>query len=262
MKTEIKITIENAYPNASVKEMAVENCNNEFEIFGQKTVMERENTKIIVETDTELQLDDFEILNFTTLNIQKQIPCMGDTSVNVLEIAVKQGKEEVNLPVSRFGRFAKYPEWVPNMNRRLSYEEYWEIAKFVRKQDKIENLQNAIGNYMGAANQNIAEYILEGKNLVKNAELYDDHIGDIISGEDEYQALCQVVNECGGAALYRLISNKGTDDELEDEVVLMKKQAEEIKKGNCNKIIKDEFGYDIDLACVSEIIFIKDLVEF
>lgn len=83
--------------------------------------------------------------------------------------------------------------------------------------------------------------------------------------------LSDIIENRGGIATYTLISNQGTENECENEVVLMKKQADfwadNIREKNNGSdmliqegdiILKDLKGDDVDLFFVDEICFKAD----
>lgn len=157
---------------------------------------------------------------------------------------------------------------VPNVPK-LTVAQYDEIANYVRQKDKEENFANAIENDLSGDETyvNIAAF------LKKNVSTFADDFDRVTdyTGEDEWNEFANIVNENGGAASYSFVSNKGTDDEIEQEVVLMKSEAEHFmedireadngcerpKEGECT--VTDLSGDKVDLAYVDEISYIDDV---
>ena len=102
-------------------------------------------------------------------------------------------------------------------------------------------------------------------------EMTENFNPEAYTGEEEVDALCNIIEDRGGIATYTLISNQGTENECENEVVLMKKQADvwtdNIREKNNGSdmliqegdiILKDIKGDEVDLFFVDEICFKAD----
>lgn len=169
-------------------------------------------------------------------------------------------------------RFKRHDIQTDCVNLNLTEEQYQSIARYVRQNDRIENLFDAMENHILQFNEyeNVFQFL--EKELQDHPKEMTDEFNPVAhTGEAEIDALSDIIENRGGIATYTLISNQGTENECENEVVLMKKQADfwadNIREKNNgsdmliqegNIILKDIKGDDVDLFFVDEICFKTD----
>lgn len=202
---------------------------------------------------------------------------------NLTEIKAWNGDKEVNFPevvsivfeYEHGGRLTvqnwnlrnfQYITDVPTVSK-ITVAQYEAIANYVRQKDKEQNFKNAIENQIAEPEYSNLVSFLES-NLSTFAETFDE-VTDY-TGEDEWNKFQEIIRKNGGSAKYLFVSNKGTDDEIEQEVVMMKPDAEHLmedvreanngcerpEEGICTVI--DITGDTVDLAFVDEITIIED----
>ena len=171
-------------------------------------------------------------------------------------------------------RFKRHGIQTDCVNLNLTEEQYQSIARYVRQNDRIENLFEAMENHILQIDgyENVFQFL--EKELQDHPKEMTDEFNPVVhTGEAEIDALSDIIENRGGIATYTLISNQGTENECENEVVLMKKQADfwadNIREKNNgsdmliqegNIILKDIKGDDVDLFFVDEICFKTDEV--
>lgn len=169
-------------------------------------------------------------------------------------------------------RFQRHDIQTDCVNLNLTEEQYQSLAKYVRQNDRIENLFDAMENHILQINgyENVFQFL--EKELQDHPNEMTDEFNPVAhTGEAEIDALSDIIENRGGIATYTLISNQGTENECENEVVLMKKQADfwadNIREKNNGSdmliqegdiILKDLKGDDVDLFFVDEICFKAD----
>lgn len=115
----------------------------------------------------------------------------------------------------------------------LTAEDYELIAAYVRTKDRhdyaVDVLMNGITGQYGDL-INVENFIINNEEKVDkfSLELNEEINGN--TGEIEY-GLAEKWIRKEQPNLYRIISNEGTEDELEDEVILSSAQAEAINAG-------------------------------
>ncbi len=169
-------------------------------------------------------------------------------------------------------RFKRHDIQTDCVNLNLTEEQYQSIARYVRQNDKIENLFDALESHLLQRNgyENVFQF-LEKELQEHPKEMTENFNPEAYTGEEEVDALCNIIEDRGGIATYTLISNQGTENECENEVVLMKKQADvwtdNIREKNNGSdmliqegdiILKDIKGDEVDLFFVDEICFKAD----
>lgn len=169
-------------------------------------------------------------------------------------------------------RFQRHDIQTDCVNLNLTEEQYQSIARYVRQNDKIENLFDALESHLLQRNgyENVFQF-LEKELQEHPKEMTENFNPEAYTGEEEVDALCNIIEDRGGIATYTLISNQGTENECENEVVLMKKQADvwtdNIREKNNGSdmliqegdiILKDIKGDEVDLFFVDEICFKAD----
>lgn len=169
-------------------------------------------------------------------------------------------------------RFQRHDINTDCVNLNLTEEQYQSIARYVRQNDKIENLFDALESHLLQRNgyENVFQF-LEKELQEHPKEMTENFNPEAYTGEEEVDALCNIIEDRGGIATYTLISNQGTENECENEVVLMKKQADvwtdNIREKNNGSdmliqegdiILKDIKGDEVDLFFVDEICFKAD----
>lgn len=169
-------------------------------------------------------------------------------------------------------RFQRHDIKTDCVNLNLTEEQYQSIARYVRQNDKIENLFDALESHLLQRNgyENVFQF-LEKELQEHPKEMTENFNPEAYTGEEEVDALCNIIEDRGGIATYTLISNQGTENECENEVVLMKKQADvwtdNIREKNNGSdmliqegdiILKDIKGDEVDLFFVDEICFKTD----
>lgn len=169
-------------------------------------------------------------------------------------------------------RFQRHDIKTDCVNLNLTEEQYQSIARYVRQNDKIENLFDALESHLLQRNgyENVFQF-LEKELKEHPKEMTENFNPEAYTGEEEVDALCNIIEDRGGIATYTLISNQGTENECENEVVLMKKQADvwtdNIREKNNGSdmliqegdiILKDIKGDEVDLFFVDEICFKAD----
>ena len=169
-------------------------------------------------------------------------------------------------------RFQRHDIKTDCVNLNLTEEQYQSIARYVRQNDKIENLFDALESHLLQRNgyENVFQF-LEKELQEHPKEMTENFNPEAYTGEEEVDALCNIIEDRGGIATYTLISNQGTENECENEVVLMKKQADvwtdNIREKNNGSdmliqegdiILKDIKGEEVDLFFVDEICFKAD----
>lgn len=169
-------------------------------------------------------------------------------------------------------RFQRHDIKTDCVNLNLTEEQYQSIARYVRQNDKIENLFDALESHLLQRNgyENVFQF-LEKELQEHPKEMTENFNPEAYTGEEEVDALCNIIEDRGGIATYTLISNQGTENECENEVVLMKKQADvwtdNIREKNNGSdmliqegdiILKDIKGDEVDIFFVDEICFKAD----
>lgn len=173
------------------------------------------------------------------------------------------------LPNIAMERFQKITVDMDGFQETMSMEKYNKIAKFVRQKDRLDNLKNAMDCSLNELYYQNIKDCLDGE--VKNSpDMIASEWSEIedYSGEDELQTLDKILTNRGGMAWYELISNKGTECECHNMVLLMCSKAEtwqenirerdngvEMLLSEGDIVLKDENGDSVDLFFVDEIIY-------
>lgn len=173
------------------------------------------------------------------------------------------------LPNIAMERFQKITVDMDGFQETMSMEKYNKIAKFVRQKDRLDNLKNAIDSKLSELYyQNIIDCL--DREVENSPDIITSEWSEIedYSGEDELQTLDKIITNRGGMAWYELISNKGTECECHNMVLLMCSKAEtwqenirerdngvEMLLSEGDIVLKDENGDSVDLFFVDEIIY-------
>lgn len=119
----------------------------------------------------------------------------------------------------------------------LTEEEYETVAAYVRNQDRLEYAYEVLCNNlscMDGGKSNLEAYLTRSENLSNFANKLDEEIHGN-TGEVEYTCVDEAVKKAE-PGIYRVISNKGTEDEQEDMVILPINLAHEIEESIENPI--------------------------
>lgn len=146
--------------------------------------------------------------------------------VEIESIYFSDDEERYEVPEWLLKRFRRHDIHLAGLDLELTEKQYGELEKYIRQKDKEGCLMGALDNDLDDVKyENVYQYLKrEMENDPQN--MTDDFNPDEYSGEEEIKAINDVIENRGGMAVYRMISNKGTIDECEMEVLLMKKQAE------------------------------------
>ena len=194
------------------------------------------------------------------------------SDAELISIAFYDGKNEDELlwylPNSVMEKYQKITVDMDGYQETMTMEKYNKIAKFVRQKDRLENLDSAIASQLNELYfANVVKFL--EKETAVSPDVITSEWSEIedYSGEDEQEILDNIIKKRGGMAWYNLISNKGTEYECEDRVLLMCRDAETwmenirerdngtemlLNKGDI--ILKDDYGCDVDLFFVDDII--------
>ena len=116
---------------------------------------------------------------------------------------------------------------------KLSKDDYEMIAAYVRAKDRhdyaVDVIMNGITGQYGDL-INVENFIINNEEKVDKFSLELNEGINGITGETEYGLTEKWIRK-EQPNLYRVISNEGTEDELEDEVILSSAQAEAINAG-------------------------------
>lgn len=139
----------------------------------------------------------------------------------------------------------------------LTAEQYEAVAELVRKEDRLQHATSVLQNNLSCTDsrlKNLEEFIISSEaKLDSFAEaLYDKLESD--QGEKEYFAVAELIEQCG-FAVYRIISNKGTDDEQDDEAILPNELAEMLTAQDDLTIWSTDGDY-LDSAYIDEIEYV------
>jgi hypothetical protein len=137
----------------------------------------------------------------------------------------QEGRSYEFAPI-QFGIFQKIDVKMPNGKiKRVRMDLYQAIVKQANEEEQETNLLNALECQETEEYKNIYAFIREH---VKEAAEIFSRVQDY-TGEEEQQAIDDIVSYFGNAVCYKIVSNKGTPDEQEDETYLFPEQAEKIK---------------------------------
>lgn len=139
----------------------------------------------------------------------------------------------------------------------LSEESFDAVAGFVRKQDRLQYAHDVLCNNLSCSDskmENLEEYIVSDE--ARLSAFADALYARLESGqgEKEYFAVDEMVQQYE-TAVYRIISNKGTNEEQEDEAVLPKELAEKLPVQDDLTIWSTDGEY-LDSAYINEVVFI------
>lgn len=127
----------------------------------------------------------------------------------------------------QFGIFQKVDVKMPDgKTKRVRMDLYQAIVKQAYDEEQETNLLNALECQETEEFKNIYAFI---RQHVKEASKIFSRVQDY-TGEEEQRAIDDIVSYFGNAVCYKIISNKGTPDEQEDEAYLFPEQAEKIKQ--------------------------------
>ena len=139
----------------------------------------------------------------------------------------------------------------------LTAEQYEAVAELVRREDRLQHAKNVLGNNLSCSDSrlsNLEEFVISSEeklNAFADA-LYEKLESD--QGEKEYFAAAELIKRCE-TAVYRIISNKGTEDEQEDEAVLPKELAEKLVMQDDLTVWSTDDG-DLDSEYIDEVEYV------
>lgn len=141
---------------------------------------------------------------------------------------------------------------------KLSKDDYEMIAAYVRTKDRHDYAINVLMNGITGQNRylaNVEEYIISDAGKVDqfSLELYDEIYSD--TGEMEYSLAEKWVRK-ESPSYYKAISNKGTEFEQEDTVILSDAQADAIRTGKWKGDLETVDDYVISTEFISELQFV------
>ena len=151
-----------------------------------------------------------------------------------------------------------------NETIKLTAAEYEAVAAYVRNRDKMEYAFDVLCNNLSCIDkekENIEDYLVRPENLKSFANKLDEAINRN-SGEIESECVDEAVKE-SEPGIYRIISNKGTEDEQENMVVLPIAFAHEIEAGIMREtdlsgvMLRDRDGDLLDAEYFSTIEFVS-----
>ena len=142
---------------------------------------------------------------------------------------------------------------------KLSKDDYEMIAAYVRAKDRhdyaIDVLMNGItGQYRDLAN--VEEYIINDEKKVDEFSLILDDKINSDTGEIEYSLAEEWIRK-ESPSFYKAISNKGTEFEQEDTVILGDAQADAIRAGKWKGDLETVDDYVISTEFISELQFVS-----
>lgn len=141
----------------------------------------------------------------------------------------------------------------------LSEDDYELIAAYVRNQDKKSYAVDVLCNGLTCQDSrlsNVEAYIIFNEKLL---EAFADSLSSSLScntGEKEY-AEVDKWKENHEVAFYRVLSNKGTEYEQTDTVIMCKEQADAILSKQWTGTLETVDGDIVDVEYISEIDFIS-----
>ncbi len=194
--------------------------------------------------------------------------------IEIEAIEMEDGDNVYHVPDCLLYRFQKHEihetSETAEVHLDLNREEYELIAKHVRDADMLECMKNGIiYGFSEAAYQNVSASLLQ---------LADENPTGMISlykvcanGDEEYSLLQEIVDANGGMGYYRLISNMDSENETENELILLVKDAkhleDDIRELNNGADVPftegelfymDTSGELVDLFFVDDIQFIRE----
>lgn len=140
----------------------------------------------------------------------------------------------------------------------LTAEQYEAVAELVRREDRLQHAKNVLGNNLSCSDSrlsNLEEFVISSEeklNAFADA-LYEKLESD--QGEKEYFAAAELIRQCE-TAFYRIISNKGTEDEQVDEAVLPKELAEKLVIEDDLTVWSTDDG-DLDSEYINEVEYVR-----
>lgn len=196
------------------------------------------------------------------------------SDADLISIAIYGGNNEDELLYylsdSAMEKFQKITVDMDGYQETMTMEKYNKIAKFVRRKDRLDTLQNAAACELNEKYYDNVVKFLEKETAVSPDVIASDWSEiEAYSGEDEQEVLNSIIKKRGGMAWYNLISNKCTDTECMNTVLLMCQDAERwmenirerdngalmlLDEGDI--ILTDENGDKVDLFFVDEIIYL------
>lgn len=180
------------------------------------------------------------------------------------------GKDKYFVPSNLLSRFQMHEINERNLHMLLTVEDYEKLASHVRKMDKLDNIRNFMELHLkGEEYNNIFEF------LDKKRQNDSDRMADMYSNPSdsfyEEMMLNHIINHYGGMGRYRLISNKGTEVETENTVLLMKSEAEHLidnireRNNGADMLLEeaeltltDEDSGEVAIIYVDEIEFVEE----
>lgn len=140
----------------------------------------------------------------------------------------------------------------------LTAEQYEAVAELVRKEDRLQYARDVLGNNLSCSDSrlsNLEDYIISSEEkLGAFADaLYEKLESD--QGEKEYFAAAGLIKQCE-TAVYRIVSNKGTEDEQVDEAVLPKELAEKLVTEDDLEVWSTDNGY-LNSEYIDEVEYIR-----
>lgn len=135
-------------------------------------------------------------------------------------------------------------------------EAYEAIADYVRNKDHRQYVAEAL-KYITEI-ENLEKYVTSDEaRLEKFAAILDEKL-EIGKGKIEYEA-AQELSKIYEMALYRIISNKNTIYEQEDEAILPKELAEKLSSLDEIRVLNTD-GDQLNSTYISEVIYIEPYV--
>lgn len=140
----------------------------------------------------------------------------------------------------------------------LTAEDYELIAAYVRTKDRhdyaVDVIMNGITGQYGDL-INVENFIINNEEKVDKFSLELNEEINENTGEIEY-GLAEKCIRKEQPNLYRVISNEGTEDELEDEVILSSAQAEAINAGTWKGTLITTLDTEISTEFISRLEYI------
>lgn len=228
----------------------------------------------LYQTNTDISVNKQELFDLLNADIQTNmgmVPVLDYLDMKAYEKGFN-GYEELYLEGCRIDGYEKIsPELIEEWRAlyvkmkinlpdgsviELSEESYKAVANYVRKKDRLEYAKSVLVNNLSCNDsrmENLENYIISDESRLNAfAEaLYGKLESD--QGEKEYFAVDELI-EKAQIAIYRIISNKGTENEQEDEAVLPKELAEKLS-GLGNVVIISTEGDRLNSAYIDEVLY-------
>lgn len=144
----------------------------------------------------------------------------------------------------------------------LSEESYAAVSDYVRKEDRLQHVKDVLSNNLTCNDskmKNLEDFVVSDEarlNTFVDA-LYNKLESD--QGEKEYLAVDELIEQYE-IAVYRIISNKDTDEEQEDKAVLPKELADKLPANN-NLTVWSICGEYLDSSYIDEVVYDGPYIE-